>query len=207
MQVVILAAGEASRLRPLSFHVPKALVKIAGKTLVEHNLDALNFTPSEIIFVVGHLKEQIINYFGSRYNGINITYAEQKKPLGTGHALQLASKYLKNDFLVFMGDDIYSREDIGKISACTKSALLVRELRSSFVGGRVLLDKEGKLQDIKEGRHKNGLVNAALYKLNTDFFNYGLVSIKDGKEYGLPQQLVCYAQEHLVEVVSSKFWL
>ena len=127
MKIVILAGGEGERMRPLTFHVPKPLIKIAGKTLIEHNLDNLPFKPTEIIFIVGYLKEQIINYFGSVYKGTPVRYIPQRKPLGTGHAISIASQFLGSDFLVLMGDDIYGKDDLSAISKIEGSAILLKK--------------------------------------------------------------------------------
>ncbi len=207
MKAVFLAAGEGSRMQPLSFHVPKPLVKIAGKSLLERNIENLPQDIDEIILVVGYLKEQLINYFGEIFNGMPVRYVVQKKMLGTGHALSLASQFLKDDFLVMMADDIYGREDIESVMKTKESAMLVKTVRSKFQGGRIILDEKGLIKDIKEGIHsEGGLLNAALYKLRPEFFNYPLVPIKDGKEYGLPQQLVNFSKEYSVKAVESKAW-
>ncbi len=207
MQAVFLVAGDGTRMRPLTYHIPKPLVKIAGKTLLEHNIDKLPDEVDEIILVVGSLKEQIINYFGELFNGRKVRYVEQKKMLGTGHALSLASKYLNSDFLVMMGDDLYDRNDILKVSKWQGSALLVKRIRSKFQGGKIEVNEQGEILSIKEGIHpKGGYINAALYKLNKSFFDYPLVAIKGGREYGLPQQLVLYAKDYPTKVFKSDNW-
>ncbi len=103
MQAIILAAGEGTRMYPLTRHVPKPLVRVNGKggvrkSLVEHNIDLLPEEVTELIFVVGYLKEQIINYFGDEFNGRKVIYVDQKKPLGTGHAISLVHKHIKSLF-------------------------------------------------------------------------------------------------------------
>ncbi len=208
MKAVFLAAGKGQRMQPLTYHIPKALLKIAGKTLLEHNIDKLPDSVDELIIVVGHLKEQIINYFGSRFHGRPVKYVEQKKALGTGHAVSLCSRFVQGDFLVLMADDLYGKEDIANIANHKNSALLVKRLRSKFRGGKIISDPHSNaLLEIREGIHESGLVNAALYKLSSDFFNYPLVQIPETKEYGLPQQLLVYAKEHKVDSIEAKEWI
>ena len=209
MQVVILAAGFGTRMRPLTYHVPKPMIKIAGKNLIEHNIDNLPLEKiSEIIIVVGYLKEQVINHFGKQYKGIPVSYVEQKKPLGTGHAIKTASPKIKTEkFIVFMGDDLYSKEDL-KIFVESEELLLgVKEVKSKFKGGKIIFDKSNNLMQIKEGLHtKGGLVNAALYKLDKDFLNMEPVKIDGRNEFGLPQTLVEYANKKDIKLKKLNGW-
>ncbi len=208
MQAVILAAGKGTRMQPLTFHIPKPMARIAGKNLLEHNMEKLPNKIDEIIIVVSYLKEQIINHFGSVFQGRKIVYIEQKNMLGTAHALFQCKDKLKSEFIVFMGDDLYGKEDFEKIINSDKPAMLVKKVRSGFTGGKVIFDKNGDLKDIKEGKHKNsGFVNAALYKLGKGFFDTKMVKISpNSKEYGLPQTLIKYAQNKAVSTIESKSW-
>lgn len=206
MQAVILAAGEGTRMRPLTHHVPKPLVRFSGKNLIEHNLDILPKEITELIFVVGYLKEQIINHFGDEFQGRKVTYVVQKKPLGTAHALSLVQKHIKGRFLVMMGDDLYSKVDIQACLSAPESAILVQKIRSKFNGGNVQLDVHNHLIDISEGVHNSGYINAALYVITPDYFTYDMVPIKEGKEFGLPQTLVLLARDHPVKVIKAQWW-
>jgi bifunctional UDP-N-acetylglucosamine pyrophosphorylase/glucosamine-1-phosphate N-acetyltransferase len=208
MQVVILAAGQGTRLSPLTDSIPKPLIKIGGKNIIEHNIIQLPDEVRELIFVVGYLDKQIINYFGEEYGGRKITYIKQKKLLGTGHALSLCKNILEDRFLVLMGDNIYSKQDIEK---CLKheQCMLVQEIQGEFVGGRITFNGRRELKDIIEGSHKKGknLINTALYVMTKKFFDYDLVPIKEGKEYGLPQTLVRVARDYPVVIEKANFWL
>lgn len=198
-------------MRPLTRHVPKPMVRFMGadrvrRNLVEHNLELLPKEVTELIFVVGYLKESMMNHFGDEYNGRKVRYVVQKKPLGTGHAIKLAAKYIKGRFLVMMGDDLYSKADINAVIGAPESAILVQKVRSKFRGGNVELDDDGNLLGIAEGTHDSGYINAALYIITLDYFSYSPVPIKDGKEFGLPQTLVVMAQDHKVKVIEAKWW-
>lgn len=208
MQAVILAAGQGIRLRPLTYHIPKSMIRIAGKNLIEHNIDQLPDEIDELIMVVGYFSEQIINHFGNEYNNRKVKYIKQKKLLGSGHALKLCQQVLDSRFLVMMGDDIYSKEDIKKCLA-HENCMLTQEVYSKFIGGRIKLNSLGYLEDIVEGVHNRNrsLANVALYVLTDKFFNYDLVPIKDGKEYGLPQTLVKMSRNYPVNIEKAHFWL
>ena len=208
MQAVILAAGQGTRLRPITYHVPKPMIRIVGKNLIEHNIDRLPEEIDEIILVVGYLSEQLINHFGNEFQGRKVRYVKQQNLLGTGHALHLCKNILQDRFLVMMGDDIYSREDMEK---CLnhEQCMLTKEISGKFAGGRVSLDENGCLRDIIEGVHNRdkSLVNTALYVINKNFFDYDLVSIPGKDEYGLPQTLVRIAKDHPIKIEKADFWL
>lgn len=208
MQAVILAAGRGTRLRPLTYHVPKPMIRVVGKNLLEHNIDKLPDEIDEIVLVVNYLAEQIMNHFGDEYRGKKVKYVRQKKVLGTGHALFSCRNILKDKFLVMMGDDIYNQEDI-KISLKHDNCMLVQEITGKFAGGRIRLNKDGHLEDIVEGVHnrKSGsLVNTGFYVLTSDIFNYKLVPLGNG-EFGLPQTLVKMGQDNDVKIEKAKKWI
>jgi NDP-sugar pyrophosphorylase family protein len=106
----ILAGGEGVRMRPFTHEIPKALLPVKGKPILEYQIDLLkNAEIREIFILVGHLGEKIKYHFGdgSRF-GVKISYLEQKKKtIGTGYALYLAKNFfLKETFLVLYGDEL-----------------------------------------------------------------------------------------------------
>jgi UDP-N-acetylglucosamine diphosphorylase / glucose-1-phosphate thymidylyltransferase / UDP-N-acetylgalactosamine diphosphorylase / glucosamine-1-phosphate N-acetyltransferase / galactosamine-1-phosphate N-acetyltransferase len=208
MQAVILAAGRGVRLRPLTYDLPKPMIRLAGKNLIEHNLDRLPAEVDELVMVVGYLAPQIINHFGNDYQGRKITYVKQRSLLGTGHALKLCRDILAGRFLVMMGDDIYSSDDIATCLS-HEQCLLARDVSGKAAGGRIKLNSAGHLEDIVEGIHnrKQSLINTGLYVLTRRFFDYNLVPLSGKKEYGLPQTIVKLAQDHPVKIVKAGLWL
>ncbi len=200
MKAVILAAGESTRCYPLTLTRPKPLLVAAGKTLLEHNLDALNGLVDEVMIVVGYKKEMIIKY-GPSYKELKLTYVEQKSRKGTAHAL-LQCKGL-NEFVVMYGDDIYSRQDIKE---CIKHrhALLAKQLDDASPFGLVI-QKEGKLDKIIEKPEPApGLVNIGLYALTNEIF--AVIEELDKSERG-EFELTDAVNELDVHVVKAKKWL
>src|SRR3989338_3796895 len=127
MQAVILAAGKGTRLRPLTFKTPKPMVLLNGKPILERTLHQLPKEIDEVIMVIGYLGNKIKKYFGSNFAGKRIKYVVQKEQLGTFHALKQAKKFLKNEFLILMADDIYSKKDLINL-AKNEQAVLAREV-------------------------------------------------------------------------------
>jgi len=108
MKAVVLAAGEGTRLRPLTEEVPKALVEVNGKPLVEHVFDDLiDLDVDEFVVVVGYLKEKIMERYDDEYRGVPITYAHQREQKGLAHALLTAEPYIDDDFMLMLGDNIF----------------------------------------------------------------------------------------------------
>ena len=123
MKAVILAAGKGVRAYPLTLSKPKPLLKVANKALIRHNIEQLVGLVDEVIIVIGYKGNMIREHLGESFEGIDITYVEQRQQLGTGHALMQAEKYVKDErFIVMMGDDIYFRGDMRK---CLKYDLAV----------------------------------------------------------------------------------
>lgn len=106
----IVAGGEGTRLRPLTYELPTALIPIHGKPLLAHVLQRLaGFDVRDIIISVGYMKEKIIAAFGDgkAYN-VNITYVTEETPLGTAGPLQHAKKHLTEPFFLIWGDVLAS---------------------------------------------------------------------------------------------------
>src|SRR5947209_13955231 len=101
--VALLAGGLATRLRPISEAIPKALVDVAGKPFIDHQLDLLHRNGiRNIVLCLGHLGEQIENYLGDGSSrGLHLRYSyDGETPAGTGGALRWATPMLDEVFWV-----------------------------------------------------------------------------------------------------------
>ncbi len=209
MKAVILASGKGTRMGEISDHTPKPQVKILGKTLLEHKLDELPDEITEVIIVVGHLKEKIMDHLGSEYMGRKIKYIEQTELSGTAPALRLCKSELENEarFLVMTGDDIFIKEDMRECMQYDFSMLLAH---TDSMKGRVKInfDKEGYITDIVEKYpiDEPGLMCAGMYTLTPAFFDYPMTSIASG-ELGLPHTMFSIANKVKIKAVEARFWL
>jgi len=106
MQVVILAGGLGTRLRPLTYQIPKPLVPVHGKPFLEYQLELLKkHGLKDVILCVGYLGNKIKDYFGKGEKiGLDLSYSFEEKPLGTGGALKNAQNILEDEFLLMNGD-------------------------------------------------------------------------------------------------------
>lgn len=107
-KAVILAGGEGTRLRPFTYELPKALLPIKGKPMVQHVLDLLkSHGVTDIYLSVGYKGNQIEEYFGDGERfGLNIKYIREKTPLGTAGPLRVAEKDLNESFFIIWADCI-----------------------------------------------------------------------------------------------------
>lgn len=207
MQCVILAAGKGVRMMPLTKDSPKPMLRVCGKNLIEHNLDALPAEVTEIILVVSYIKEQIINYFGDSHEGRSIRYVTQDEMRGTGHALSLCKEMIHDRVLVMMADDIHTKENIEHLVNVSNCAMLVTKEKDG-AGGKIITKEDGTIKEIQEGIHKGEfLLNAGVYVLPPDFLKTPLVQIPGREEYGIPQQVVVYAQSNPVSLVQLSDWI
>tara|TARA_B110001452_G_C15167685_1_gene405909 strand:- start:30 stop:1073 length:1044 start_codon:yes stop_codon:yes gene_type:complete len=102
---IIMAGGLGSRLSPLTDKIPKSLVKVGEKPIMEHNIDRLiSFGIKNFWVSVNHLKEQIIEYFEESKKGISIRYIEEDKPMGTIGALSMVDDFQNEHLLVTNSD-------------------------------------------------------------------------------------------------------
>lgn len=210
MQAVILAAGRGTRMGALTDSTPKPMLKVAGKTLLEHKLDALPSDVDEIILVVGHMGGVIQSYFGGVYGDRRILYVEQENPQGgTAEALWLTKDLLHDKFFVMNGDNIYGAQDMAE---CAKYewAVLVQK-RDEVRTGAVLVDGQGLVRGIAENTEhagKEGYANTALYVLDMRIFDYPAVpKAKDSTELGLPQTMMQAAKDVPIQAVEASLWI
>ncbi|KKP58969.1 MAG: Nucleotidyl transferase [Candidatus Moranbacteria bacterium GW2011_GWF1_34_10] len=206
MQVVILAAGRGTRMKNLTDEIPKPMLKIKGKPILEYKLNALPDEVDEIIFIVGYRRGKIEEYFGDNFKGKKIRYVVQENLNGTGGAILLAKNLVGDKFLVMMGDDLYHPDDIKNILSYD-NAILASKVENPSQFGVFKIDENGNLLEIVEKpiNPPSNLINTGLYALTKDFFNYDLVPISE-KEFGLPQTLAKMAKDFPVKIIQTNKW-
>lgn len=107
MQAVVPAAGEGTRLEPLTTNQPKGLVEVSGKALLTHVFETLvDLAVSEIVVIVGYRGDDIREQYGDAFDGVPITYARQSEQRGLAHALLQAEPYVEGEFVVLNGDNV-----------------------------------------------------------------------------------------------------
>jgi bifunctional UDP-N-acetylglucosamine pyrophosphorylase/glucosamine-1-phosphate N-acetyltransferase len=206
MQAIILAAGKGTRMRPLTYDIPKPMLPISGKPILEYTLSFLPKEIDEVIFVVNYLGEHIKKYFGNEFGGRKITYVTQETLNGTGGAVTSCKDEIKDKFLVLMGDDLYHRDDLSEMIKYPFS-ILALEVDDCSRFGVFKIDDKYHLVDIVEKPKDGGkgLANIGAYVLNKRFFDYPLVAISE-TEFGLPQTLAKMAQDEDIKILRAHDW-
>lgn len=206
MQVVILAAGLGTRLRPITEKIPKSLIPVVGKPILMRTLDELPDSIDEIILVVGHHSDQVRAAIGEEWARRPVRYVVQNELLGTGHAVHCAKEFIRGKFLVLNGDDLYRVDDLRELVRHNLSVLVYEAPEPVRGFGAVICDERGCLVEVREAT-ESVFVNAGAYMLPKSFFKVPLVKLKNKNEYGLPQTIVTMVKNAPVQVVRTRFWL
>ena len=183
MQAVIIAGGRGSRLSAVTGELPKPMIEIAGRPLLEHQVLLLKENGIlDISFMLGYLGDVISEHFGdgSRY-GVNITYYTEEQPLGTAGCLNALAGKMDGDFLVCYGD-IMLNMDLRSLAAFHKAkaadaTLVVHPNDHPFDSDLVVMNEDCRIQsflfkDQPRPDYYHNMVSAALYILNPAVFNY-----------------------------------
>ena len=166
-QAVILAAGNGTRMKS---RMPKPLLKIHGKMIIERKLQDLLKYNVDICVVINPKYEAL---FREKLKKYNVTYAYQEKALGTGNAVYSAKRFVKDDlFLIMMGDDVVEFD----VEAALKSKAPVvfgYEVDDLSKYGALLIDKDNIVSDIIEKKIAGrGLANSGVYIMSKKLFTY-----------------------------------
>ncbi len=195
----------------LTDDLPKPMLRLNGRPILEYTLSNLPDEISEIIIVIGYKGEIIKSYFGDHYNNKEIKYVVQEDLNGSADALHQAKDLLKEKILVLNGDDLYHFSDLEKLINNEPPAVLAKEVDNPGHLGALITDTNGHLLEIIENPTENygNLVNIGAYLLNKKFFDYQLVkkSTKiSEREFGLPQTLATMTKDYKIKVEKAKFW-
>ena len=171
-KAVILAAGEGKRLRPFTETMPKVMLPVANKPILEYVLDAVKKSGiDEVFLVVGYKKEVIMEYFKD-YKDITITYVTQDKQLGTAHALLQTKKHIKEPFIILAGDNIIDPDSIQKLMKDpSEYAILIKEHPYPSKYGVVFVENKSVRRIVEKPKEDIGkYISTGIYKLPHSVF-------------------------------------
>jgi len=193
MKAVVLAAGEGTRLRPLTEDQPKGMVEVAGKPILTHCFEQLvELGADELLVVVGYKKQAIINHYEDEFDGVPITYTHQREQKGLAHALLTVEDDVDDDFMLMLGDNIFraNLEDVVNRQAESRAdaAFLVEEVPWEEASRYGVCDTNqyGEIVEVVEKPNDppSNLVMTGFYTFTPAIFNAcHLVQPSDRGEY------------------------
>ena len=206
MKAIILSAGEGSRMRPLTLTKPKTMLPVAGKPIIQYNIESLRDNGiKDILLIVRYKEEMVRDYFGDGSDfGVNITYQTQKDFLGTANAIGYGKDFIKDSMIVLNGDIILDNEIIHEIIKKYNylkpdTLMVLTEVEDPSAFGVVEIEN-GNIKSIVEKPKKeeapSNLVNAGIYIFNKDIFDkIDRTEISERGEYEITDSVTLQIQD------------
>lgn len=220
LKAIILSAGEGSRMRPLTLTKPKTMLPVAGKPIIQYNIESLRDNGITDILLIVRYKEEIVrNYFGDGSDfGVNISYKTQKDFLGTANAISYGEDFIDDSIIVLNGDIILDDEIIHEIIKkynylSPDTLMLLTEVEDPSAFGVVEIEN-GNIKNIVEKPKReeapSNLVNAGIYIFNKDIFDKILeTEISERGEYEITDSVSLQIEDNKTVIghKTSKDWI
>jgi NDP-sugar pyrophosphorylase family protein len=207
MDAIILAAGKGTRLRPHTDTIPKPLLAVQGRPILDWIIGALP-PVDRLVVVVNYLAEQIEQYLGTQTHVRQWATAKQEVPHGTGDALMSCRDYIQSDrVLVLNGDDLIGRRDLANL-ASVPAGILAHEVAEPRQYGILFPKADGTLDKLVEKPDLDGpaLANIGGYLFPRSVFDLTLPLSPRG-EYEITDAVAQLASAAPFHVVAAKYWL
>ncbi|MDG7010966.1 MAG: nucleotidyltransferase family protein [Nitrososphaerota archaeon] len=182
---MILAGGLGTRLRPYTFLLPKAMLPVGPKPIMEHLLEWLKkWGITDVVVSTGYLGKMIQEYFGDGSEwGVDVTYATSPHPLGTAGQLKSAEPKIRGRFVCLYGDQLFDF-DLGKAVSFheekrASATMVLMKYSTELKYGFMETDREGRLVEWKEKPTISGYINVGCYVMEKAFLKY----LKPGRVY------------------------
>src|SRR6185436_10880805 len=151
MKAIIPVAGAGTKLRPYSYTQPKALIPLAGKTVISIIIDQLREAGiNEFIFIIGYLGEKIRDHVKSKYPDLEAHYIHQVDRQGVGHAIRLTRSIVNQDEVFVVLGDTICEFDVQAVVNSPHSMLGVRKVDDPRDFGVAEIDAEGFITHVVE---------------------------------------------------------
>jgi glucose-1-phosphate thymidylyltransferase len=165
MKIIVPLAGKGTRLLPLTKRVPKPLVRVAGRPVLDYVMDLLlPLEPTELIVITGHLKEGVESYISSHYD-VRTQFVEQQEQDGTAGAVKLAQPWVDEPVLIVFVDTVFEA-DLSLVRKTDADGIIwVKEVEDYQRFGVVVTDGKGSMTRIveKPAEPVSKLANIGLY--------------------------------------------
>ena len=200
MKAIIPVAGAGTKLRPHSYTQPKALIPLAGKTILGINIEQLQEAGiHEFIFVVGYLGEKIEHFVREHYPSLNAHYVQQTDRQGVGQAILLTRDLVQGDDVIIVLGDTICEYDIKGVLAESRSMIGLRKVEDPRDFGVAEIDDSGFIEKLVEKPQipKSNLALVGIYKIKESeqlfrcLENNISQGIRSHGEYSLTDALDC----------------
>ncbi len=192
MQAVVLSGGFGTRLRPLTYKVPKPLLPIANVPMIEYVLAVLPDEVDRVVLATNYMVEQLEEYFEKKEHPFEVVINTEPEPLGTGGAVKFAQKYIDDTFFVLNGD-LISSLDAGKMAQFHRKSggvgtIALYEVEDPTPFGMITTDDDGRIQEFKEKPKPeevtSNTINAGTYILEPEVLDV----IPDGQKISIERE-------------------
>ena len=179
-KAVILAAGRGTRMRELTDELPKPMIAVKGRPILEHIVSGLAANGvTDFLIVVGYRKEVVMDHFGDGSDlGVRVSYVEQVTQDGTGRVVELGRDFTGNDpFVLSYGDILVSPESYAPLVDFTDvdAKLTVKKDEDVRKGGAVFIENgfvTNLIEKPEEGQPTSPYYNAGIYAFSPDIYDY-----------------------------------
>ena len=176
IDVIIMAGGLGTRLKPFTNTLPKSLLPLKNKTLIENVIEKFTkYGAKNFIISINYKGEEIKTFFKKLKPKYNYKFIEEKKALGNAGNLSLLKDTKSKDYLITNGDTIVNFNYIDSYAFHKKNrndvTLIVSKKKYIIPWGECLLDKNGFLERINEKPYQYSLANTGVYIANNRLFN------------------------------------
>ncbi|ANH82325.1 glucose-1-phosphate thymidylyltransferase [Niabella ginsenosidivorans] len=168
MKAIIPVAGAGTKLRPQSYTQPKALIPLAGKTVLSFIIDQLKAAGiEEFVFIVGYLGEKIADYVKEHHPDIKAHYVNQQERRGIGHAINLTKSIIENDEVFISLGDTICEYDVTAVLNNEHSMIGIRKVDNPRDFGVAEIDEKGFIESVVEKPHipKSNMAMVGIYKI------------------------------------------
>ncbi len=203
MKAIIPVAGAGTKLRPHTYTQPKALIPLAGKTILSIIIDQLKEVGvTDFIFIIGYLGEKIKDYVQVNYSELNTHFITQNERQGTGHAIEITKEIVGNDELIIVLGDTIAEYDLKYMIEAPYSILAVKKVDDPRNFGVAEIGEDGIITKLveKPAIPKSNMAIVGVYKIKeTEILFQCLNKIQDRKErsyddFNLTDALDCMIQ-------------
>ena len=203
MKAIIPVAGVGTKLRPHTYTQPKALIPLAGKTILSITVDQLSEAGiTDFIFIIGYLGEKIQDYVTQNYPHLNCHFVTQNERHGTGYAIDLTKEIVADDEVLIVLGDTIAEYDVKEIIDSPFSMLGVKKVDDPRNFGVAEIEEDGIISRVveKPAIPKSNMALVGIYKIRESKFLFScLNTISETKtsyeEFSLTDALDCMIQQ------------